>query len=205
MVTTFKRSTGFTMIEMVVVLGIIGVLAAVLTPLVSNYVDQSRIARAQSDCRTIGDAIARFERDVGRYPMFTSASTGTGLMEDSDANVIRLEGPGSSVSDTSGNSSNWVNGSTASTLVNQLLTNAPGYSTTSSLAKPFKWKGPYLNPDTDPWGNKYLVNIINAKSASGLACFVLSAGPDGVVQTPFSISANSQVSASSDDIIYRIR
>src|SRR5256885_8891074 len=82
---------GFTMIEMVIVLAIIGVLAAILTPMVSNYVQQSRIAAAQNDTKTIGEAIATFEKDVGRYPMFT---TGTGLLQDSSADVGRLEGPG---------------------------------------------------------------------------------------------------------------
>src|SRR5438552_2279298 len=81
---------GFTMIEMVIVLAIIAILAAVLTPIVVGYVDQSRVAKAQADVRTIGEAIARFERDVGRYPMWTAAS-GSALM-DSTANVVTLRG-----------------------------------------------------------------------------------------------------------------
>src|SRR5947208_1221873 len=82
---------GFTMLEMVIVLAIIGTLAAILTPMVTNYVDQSRVAKAQSDARTIGEAISRFEKDVGRYPMFT---TGTGLLQDSSANIVTLRSPG---------------------------------------------------------------------------------------------------------------
>jgi len=193
---------GMTMIEMVVVLGIIAVLAAILTPIVANYIDQSRLARAQSDVRVIGEAISRFESDMGRYPMFTN---GSGNLPDSAADVVRLEGPGTTLTDTSGNTTNWVNGSVSDLLADQLLSNAPAYSQTSSLAKPFKWKGPYINPDSDPWGRKYVVNIANAKSTSPYACFVLSAGPDGIVQTSFSIAENSSVSASGDDIIYRIK
>src|SRR5438105_14445955 len=82
---------GFTLLEMAVVLSIIGILAAILTPMVSTYIDQSRIARAQNDAKTIGEAIATFEKDVGRYPMFT---VGTGLLQDSSADVGRLESPG---------------------------------------------------------------------------------------------------------------
>jgi prepilin-type N-terminal cleavage/methylation domain-containing protein len=193
---------GMTMIEMVVVLGIIAVLAAILTPVVANYIDQSRLARAQSDVRVIGEAISRFESDMSRYPMFTN---GSGNLPDSAADVIRLEGPGTSLTDTSGNTTNWVNGSVSDLLADQLLSNAPAYSQTSSLAKPFKWKGPYINPDADPWGRKYVVNIANAKSTSAYACFVLSAGPDGIVQTPFSIAETSSVTASGDDIIFRIK
>jgi type II secretory pathway pseudopilin PulG len=39
----------------------------------------------------------------------------------------------------------------------------------------------------DPWGNAYLVNIAQLKS--GGVVWVLSAGPDGIVQTPFLASS----------------
>ena len=45
--TAHLNDEGMTMIEMVVVLGIIAVLAAILTPIVSNYIDQSlRVLRS---------------------------------------------------------------------------------------------------------------------------------------------------------------
>src|SRR5437016_11407677 len=88
---------GFTLIEMVITLAIIATLVAILTPVVTTYVDQARVAKAQSDVRTIGDAISRFERDVGRYPMFT---TGSGALADSTGNVITLRGPGFQPADT---------------------------------------------------------------------------------------------------------
>ena len=40
------KSKGFTLIELAVVLAIIAVLAAVLTPMVTGYLDQARVARA---------------------------------------------------------------------------------------------------------------------------------------------------------------
>src|SRR5262249_36666720 len=85
------RDPGFTMMEMVIVLAIIGTLAVILTPIVTNYVDQSRIAKAQSDARTIGEAISRFEKDVGRYPMW---ATSNALLQDSTANIVTLRSPG---------------------------------------------------------------------------------------------------------------
>ena len=39
------KSNGFTLIELAVVLAIIAVLAAVLTPMVTGYIDQARIER----------------------------------------------------------------------------------------------------------------------------------------------------------------
>ena len=201
---------GVTLIELVVVMTIIAVLTAILTPTVINYIEQARNAKAQADTKTIGEAIGRFEQDVGRYPIFTS---GGGFPADSSANVVRLEGPGTAPTETSATAwtaaspadSDCTSGCQSGLIADQLLTNAPAYTTTSSLAKPFKWKGPYVDVDTDPWGKKYLVNVINCKSSSSDACFALSAGPDGKVQTAFNISRTSSLAASGDDIIYRIK
>ena len=214
------------MVEMVIVLAIIGTLAAILTPIVVGYVDQSRVAKAQSDARTIGEAIGRFERDVGRYPMFTSATANTAL-PDSAANVVTLYSSGTVPSPSSlctsspgtpdcaaWNTTPADSDCTATspacafdTIENQLLTNNPSYTTNASLAKPFKWKGPYmdLNSSADPWGNAYLVNIIHCKSTDNFACFVLSAGPNGVIDTAHDTARNATVTPQGDDLIYRIK
>lgn len=203
---------GFTLIEMVITLGVIAVFAAILVPLIGTYLEQARIARAQSDVRTIGDAILKFERDVGRFPMFGS---GSGYLPDSNANVVRLEGPGSSPTTTG--SSDWTAssgftdtdcgaGCTFHTM-GVLISNDIGYPTTSSLGKPFKWKGPYMEVTADPWGRKYLVNIINSKTSSTGSVVVVSAGPDGVLQTFFNPLRTTTTlgGTTSDDLTYRIR
>jgi type II secretory pathway pseudopilin PulG len=199
-----------TLIEMVVVLGAVALLAAVLTPIVTNYLEEARIARAQADVKSIAESISRFERDVGRYPMFSS---GAGLLQDTSAVMVRLQGPGNNPTETVATA--WTSGTPTDTdctggctfggLEEQLLTNSPGYATTSSAAKPFKWKGPYLDLDSDPWGNRYLVNIINAKSSSADACFSLSAGPNGRVETAFNVAKTSSLTPAGDDLIYRIK
>ncbi len=56
---------------------------------------------------------------------------------------------------------------------------------------------PAIRPD--PWGNAYLVNL---GSGAGGALWVVSAGPDGVLQTPFGGSADR---ASGDDRLARIK
>ena len=68
------KSKGFTLIELAVVLAIIAVLAAILTPMVTGYLDQARVARAQADTRTVADAIKLYQRDTGRWPVYNSAS-----------------------------------------------------------------------------------------------------------------------------------
>ena len=78
------KDKGFTLIELAVVLAIIAILAAILTPLVTNYIDQARVTRAQADVRTIADAVKLYQRDTGRYPIYDGASNypntvGTGI------------------------------------------------------------------------------------------------------------------------------
>ena len=207
-----SRSSGFTLIEIAVVVLIIAVLAAILTPIVSAYFNQARIAKAQADTTVIGEAISRYEKDTGRYPMF-GAQAGS-LFQDSTATVVRLEGPGNTPSETV--PTNWtktsgitntdcVAGCTFSLLSNFLILNTAGVAISSNLAKPFTWKGPYLDVQADPWGNKYLVNIIHTKSSSTFACFVISAGLNGQMDTNFDISKGTAITPGVDDIIYRIR
>ena len=193
-------NSGFTMIELVVVLAIIAVLAGVLTPMVINYVAEARVTAAKNDADGIANAISRFEKDVGRYPMFT---VGTTALKDSDANCNRLDGPGNTPSAAP---AQWTSGVAANcTLLAQLATNAPAYTVPTNQAQPNRWKGPYINSAADPWGNRYSVNIINGKTSSANACFVLSAGPDGTIDTAFDISKNSQIVPAGDDILSRIR
>ena len=64
---------------------------------------------------------------------------------------------------------------------------------------------------TDPWGHEFLVNIDALRSvhpdpsrAESLALFVISAGPDGVIETPF-LQGRSTARAYGDDVIVRIQ
>jgi prepilin-type N-terminal cleavage/methylation domain-containing protein len=72
------KSKGFTLIEIAIVLAVIAILAAVLTPMVTRYLEDSRIARAQADLRTIADGVKLYQRDTGRWPVYASASNYAG-------------------------------------------------------------------------------------------------------------------------------
>lgn len=217
--------SGFTLVEMVVVLAIIALLAAVLTPMVVKYVRDARLARAEADVRTIGAAIQRFEGDLARLPMFATATS----LREGNATVSLLVGPGAQPDTTlqtswAGDALNCGKGSgcVSDTLVDQLISNTPSTATISGgtvttaagTAYPVAplpgipqfWQGPYLNKlETDPWGNMYLVNIGTATSGGVNASFVLSAGPNGKVETAFVIIRSSLVTPGGDDIIFRIR
>jgi len=63
-----RKSRGFTLIEIMVVVVIIGLLAAVIVPQVVNKVDEARVTRAKADIASIESALTIFRLDNSKYP-----------------------------------------------------------------------------------------------------------------------------------------
>jgi len=59
---------GFTIIEIMVVVIIIGILAGMLIPQLVGRTDEARITKAKADLRTLSTAIDLFKADNGFYP-----------------------------------------------------------------------------------------------------------------------------------------
>ncbi len=65
---TRQRPTGFTLIEIMLVVIIIGVLAAMVVPRLAGRTEQAKVVRAKSDISAIGVALDLYEMDLGQYP-----------------------------------------------------------------------------------------------------------------------------------------
>ena len=63
-----NRSSGFTLIEIMVVVVILAVLGALVVPKILENVDKARVTRAQSDIRAIETALDLYRLDNFKYP-----------------------------------------------------------------------------------------------------------------------------------------
>ena len=65
---TQGRNAGFTLIEIMVVIVILGILAAVIVPRVLDRPDTARLVKAKQDLRTLEGALNLYRLDNYRYP-----------------------------------------------------------------------------------------------------------------------------------------
>jgi general secretion pathway protein G len=69
-----RREDGYTLLELLVVLTILGLLTMMATPYVIRYIESGRVKTARTEVSNIGAALDLYKSDVGQYP-----STGEGL------------------------------------------------------------------------------------------------------------------------------
>lgn len=62
------RNRGFSLLEMLVVLAIMGLLAALVAPRLFNQVDKSKLTVAETQARSLMTALETLKLDIGRYP-----------------------------------------------------------------------------------------------------------------------------------------
>lgn len=204
-----RSKRGFTLIELTVVLAVLVTLALILTPSIANFINDSRVARARSDCQTIASSIVQFYRDNGFFPQWPAAVAGGPGLPQGRVNLLVSAGriPPESTP------SFWTSG-TSDLINNQLMVNNPGYALRTPSTQ-YGWNGPYFSSElgTDPWGNRYMVNIglIDVSQgpqglggATKSAVWVISAGSNGTIDTPYTQNLLTAALAP-DDIGIRVQ
>ena len=181
------QASGFSLTEVVVAVAILAVLAGGMTPLVFNQIEKARRTRAMREISILSEAVMTFREDVKTFPdrrngqpaqlgyLVTSGSLPGGLG--------RWGGPSGRVAD-------------------HLLDNTPA-GATYPVAGIAAWRGPYLVDDfEDPWGRAYVLSVAGMRGTPGVRGWVLSAGPDGQLDTD---DGANQLAAGSDDLGWRLR
>lgn len=85
-----RFSDGYTLTEMLVVIGIISLIAAVLTPGLMTQLSRARAKSAQLQLDTVASSVELFRSDVGRYP---SAQEGLAALVQEPQGVPTWTGP----------------------------------------------------------------------------------------------------------------
>jgi len=193
---TLKSKKGFTLIEVIVILAVIAILAAVLTPMIIGYISDARKSAAESDTKTIATAVQAFNRDMRDWPIWAAGTARKATDPDYD-------GLQSNDGDTPA-----VSGSVIPVDIDyiddHLVTNVQAYPTSGRS----KWAGPYLETvKRDPWGNKYYIDAkgLQPGNIGGfMVAYVVSAGPNKTLETAFGQTGPS-ITIGGDDIVFRIK
>lgn len=66
-----RTVAGFTLIELLIVVAVIGIIAAIAIPNLLNAINKGRQKRSMADLRTVGTALAMYQRDNAFFPVFS--------------------------------------------------------------------------------------------------------------------------------------
>jgi general secretion pathway protein G len=85
-----RRAAGFTLLELLVVLVILGLLAGLVAPRLFANVSKSEIKVARAQISALESALENYRLDVGRFP---TSQEGLQALEKPAANDVRWAGP----------------------------------------------------------------------------------------------------------------
>lgn len=193
-----KNKKGFTLVELLVTIAIIGLLSTLAVAAVSIARQKAKVAKAEHEINQIFEAITMLATDSGVWPGHQPDNTVCSDLPACPANN-EFCGPDDSVvpNDCAGMS----------------LSSEPAGIAQDDSSDPYKnWAGPYMaNLPNDPWENEYFFDTDYAVDQTGkpLACnptetridvvVVGSYGPNGI--SDLKVDGNSDC----DDVIKIIK
>lgn len=177
-----KNRTGFTLMEIMVVIIVIAVLASVAGPMIGSITDQGRASATKSKLSSLKSAMLAYQNDVGRLP-FTGNADQAGKIGAYCAPAV-LSGDNLA----------------KNVLVTEEVTGV--CDTISNYGR--KWKGPYMDSDPsdfmyDSWGNEIVYEAV------GNNVYLISVGPDGARgNLQDALNAEKIADGTEDDIVLSV-
>lgn len=183
--TTTARRSGITLIEVTTILAVLAILAAALTPTVSNVIGKSKLQRARLDVHAIKKATLNLLEDVNTRGIIQDGSCPRGHQVPVDL----LVSDGDIPSLGANASSSWtrpVDFKEVDYMEYHLTTNNPGGHSGHNYEN---WGGAYLPGPIgpDPWGNRYMINSRYLAPGHRYDVVVISAGPDEEIDSQFTL------------------
>lgn len=134
-----KKSSGYTLVEILVVMAILATLAGISYPIMMRFAEDGRKADAKSTMKNLADAVHLFKTDTGMYPGLATTTPTADAVE--DTSVITSKFIQALVGETGTNNfeeKSYFEAKTATDSKN-------GLTATNQLL--------------DPWGNGYIVCV----------------------------------------------
>jgi prepilin-type N-terminal cleavage/methylation domain-containing protein len=187
-----RRSRGFSLIEILVVIALIGILAGIITAALNSTRDKGKRAKAQTELRHVRNGVLLLEFDTGKWPNgCTPGAIGATMEVDLDStNAGLLSFPA---------------GAEFGTVTTDAVANPDCEWDQQDFAL---WTGPYTQFGNDPWGNAYQFDPDYYVYDDGRStcrptgsdnnvkkAVIVSAGADGILGT-------SQGSYDCNDVVY---
>ena len=185
----------FTLVEIIVILAVVSILVAIVTPTVLKYIAEAQESRAEEDVRNLSVVINDLIKDTGQYP-------GSKLPVVGGTQTTFLCGPG-----TKPTAGPWGVGTTCADITMHIVENDPSQDGTAGSTGDYrttgrrKFKGPYVQVlNEDPWGNAYQINATTLVGGNTSPTWVISAGPNGIFDT-----TPADTAITSDDMGVRLK
>lgn len=177
-----KCRSGFTLMEIMVVIIVIAVLASVAGPMIGSITDQGRASATKSNLQTLKSALIAFQNDVGRFPYNDTATVGaSGDIKRAKAAYNNYSGTAYFAASDNTTGAVVLGITDDTNCLSKVDITAQGtYLNITNYDK--RWKGPYMdgNPSDfmfDAWGNQVRYEAI------GRNLYLWSPGADGNFST----------------------
>lgn len=85
-----NQDAGYTLVELLVVVAILGLLTAIATPFVLHYLDNAKVGAARTEISNISASLDLFKLDIGRYP---TTQEGLAALLNAPPGVDQWQGP----------------------------------------------------------------------------------------------------------------
>ena len=197
---------GFTLIELILVVAVVAILAAILVPTVFSILDDSAITKGKADVKAVAGAIAKFRDDTGVFPTRDADVAG---LPPAEVNLLYsgTVPPGTAAFSPAlvgGESYNCAMATNCETFQFPFITNSGvnAYPSATTLRK--RWKGPYLSDNTtDEFDSPYIVYVSRLRTTGPVTterAWIVFAGQNKVYET-----TPGSTSAQGDDFVFLIK